>query len=107
MKKNSILDRLRDRTKLETHFKVSNEMAFINLITELGYREEKMWTDEEDEILQKLCDLAQDHTDNLLRQVEKELDKRIDFINKKNPEHKNIIIKELNFLKKHIRYGKK
>lgn len=106
MRNDNILDKLRDRTKLETHFKVSNEMAFINLITELEYREEKMWTDEEDEILKKLCGLAQDHTDNLLRQVEKELDKRIEQLKGSNKEHKDILIEEINYLKRNIRYIK-
>ena len=52
---------------LETKLKVSNEMAFINLIVELGYREDKTWTDEEDELLSKLMSLAGEHTESQLK----------------------------------------
>ncbi len=45
-------------------------MAFINLIVELGYREDKMWTDDENELLSKLCGLAQEHTDSILKDIE-------------------------------------
>ena len=55
---------------LKTRLKVLNEMAFIDLITELGYREEKMWSDEEDELLSKLCKLALKHTENILEEIE-------------------------------------
>ena len=57
------------KTPLESRLKVSNQMAFIDLIVALGYRENKMWTDEEDELLQKLCDLAKKHTDAQLKQI--------------------------------------
>ncbi len=59
---------------LETKIKVGNEMAFINLITELGYRPNKMWTDEENELLSKLLKLAGEHTKRQLKEVEDELD---------------------------------
>jgi hypothetical protein len=55
---------------LKTRLKVSNEMAFINLIVELGYREDKMWTDDENELLAKLCGLAKEHTDSVLKEIE-------------------------------------
>ena len=55
---------------LKTRLKVLNEMAFIDLISELGYREDKMWTDEEDELLSKLCKLAMKHTENILEEIE-------------------------------------
>jgi len=67
--KSEIIDRIRKRTTLKTRLKVLNQMGFIDLITELGYREEKMWTDEEDPLLQKLCDLADIHTDRCLKNV--------------------------------------
>ena len=71
MKKSKNL--IREITKnipLKTRIEVSNEMAFINLITELGYREDKMWTDDENELLSKLCVLAQEHTDSILKDIE-------------------------------------
>jgi len=55
---------------LETELKVLNEMAFIDLLSELGYREDAFWTPEEDDKLHKLCDLAQNHTKNILQIVE-------------------------------------
>lgn len=68
--RSAIVDRIMRRTPLETKLKVSNEMAFITLITELGYREDKMWTPEEDELMAKLCKLANEHTQNQLRSIE-------------------------------------
>lgn len=55
---------------LETRLKVSNEIAFINLLTELGFRESKSWTPEEDEMLGKLCQFAHKHTQHQLEQIE-------------------------------------
>ena len=52
---------------LDSKLRVANEMAFINLIVELGYREDKGWTDEEDELLSKLMKLADDHTESQLK----------------------------------------
>lgn len=54
------LEKILKETPLKTRLKVSTELAFINLITELGYRDNKMWTDDENETLNKLCDLAMD-----------------------------------------------
>ena len=54
---------------LETRIKVLNEMAFINLIVELGYRESKVWTKDEDELLNKLLELADEHTDDILKEI--------------------------------------
>lgn len=55
---------------LKTRIKVANEMAFINLIVELGYREDKMWSDDENELLSRLCGLAKEHTDSILKDIE-------------------------------------
>jgi len=66
--KNTISEIAKD-IPLETRILVANEMAFINLITELGYREDRAWTDDEDELLDKLCDLAKKHTDIILEEI--------------------------------------
>ena len=50
---------------LSTRFRVANQMAFISLLTELGYREDKMWTQDEDEVINKLYGLADKHTADL------------------------------------------
>lgn len=39
----TIVEQLLKRIPLHTRLKVSNEFAFMNLITELGYREDKYW----------------------------------------------------------------
>lgn len=63
-------EKLVKEVPLKTRIKVANEMAFINLIVELGYREDKMWTDDENELLDKICVLAQKHTDSILKDIE-------------------------------------
>ena len=55
---------------LRTRLIVSNQIAFINLITELGYREDKPWGDDENEMLQKLCELAIKHADDILEEID-------------------------------------
>lgn len=64
-----LFNKLLKETSLESRLKVSNETAFINLLTELGFREDKYWSDEENHILEKLCKLAKEHTDNQLETI--------------------------------------
>ena len=64
------LDKIVKRIPIETRIRVSSEMAFINLIVELGYRENKTWSDDEDELLGKLCKLAKEHTDDILKTID-------------------------------------
>ena len=71
--KNKVVDRILMKTGLETKLKVSNQMAFISLTSDMGYREEKMWTDEDEEILHKLCNLADHHTQNQLELIEEHI----------------------------------
>lgn len=68
--KSEIIERIRKRIPLETKLKVANEMAFIDLIVELGYREDKAWTDEEDELLSKLMSLANKHTEDQMKIID-------------------------------------
>jgi len=59
---------------LKIRLKVSNEMAFMDLITELGYREDKMWdeSDEKDnEIFNKLMKLAREHTEYQMNEIQR------------------------------------
>ena len=53
-------------TPLKNRLKVNNEMAFIQLLTVLGYREDKMWEDSENELLSKLCKFADEQTEHQL-----------------------------------------
>ena len=56
-------------TPLDIRIRISTQMAFINLITELGYRENKYWTPDEDELYKKLMDLAENHTQDILQEI--------------------------------------
>jgi len=67
-----IVRKMLDNIDLETKVKVDCEMAFINLITELGYREDKMWTPDEDEQFGKLIYLADKLADEILEEVRKD-----------------------------------
>lgn len=64
-----LIEKIQNRTTLKTKIKVLNEIAFINLIVELGYREDKMWTDEENELLSKIIILAKKHTNNIIKEI--------------------------------------
>jgi hypothetical protein len=64
-----VLDKIADDIPIQTDIKISNQMAFINLIVELGYREDIGWTDEENELLRKLMSLADKHTDSILKKL--------------------------------------
>lgn len=58
---------------LKSRLQVRTEMAFIELITLLGYREDKMWTDskEDNEMLQKIHDLSVQITKDHLESIKK------------------------------------
>ena len=72
--RSKLIDKILKETPLAIRLKVSNEMAFIMLITDLGFREDKMWdeSNEEDNILlAKLMKFAKEHTDNQLKSIER------------------------------------
>lgn len=54
---------------LETTLQVTIEAAFINLITELGYREDKEWTSDENPQMLKLIDLAEDLSRDIIEEL--------------------------------------
>lgn len=58
---------------LKSRLQIRTEMAFIELITLLGYREDKMWTDskEDDEMLQKIHDFSVQITNDHLESIKK------------------------------------
>lgn len=67
---NLISDWLKENpTPLDIRIRVSAQIAFINLITELGYRESKSWTPDEDELLNNLMNLAEKHTQDILQEI--------------------------------------
>lgn len=67
--KRDIINEIRKKCPLRNRLRVLNEIAFISLLTELGFREDKMWSDDEDEMLQKLCDFAEKHTLDQLNEI--------------------------------------
>lgn len=54
---------LRRPASLEDKLKVCNELGFISLLSELGFRDEKPWDDSENELLGRLIDCAKKHTE--------------------------------------------
>ena len=70
MVKSKVFEEILKDIPLDIRFRVASEFAFIDLITELGYREEKMWTKEEDAQLQKLMKLVEKHKDDLLKELQ-------------------------------------
>ena len=55
---------------LDRRIKAETQVAFIRLLSELGYREGG-WTPEEDEKYRKLSELAEKHTTTILQVIEK------------------------------------
>ena len=66
----SIKARLK-QVPLHTRLKVLSEMAFIDLLTRLGYRRDEEWYPEEEEKLQELCNAASEHVDDILKTFDK------------------------------------
>jgi len=69
--KSDIISKILKETPLEIRLNVDNEFAFINLITELGFREDKMWEDCEDPMLRKLIMLANELTKRQIKTIER------------------------------------
>lgn len=67
--KNKDFEERRKKIPLRIRLKVSIQIAFIDLITELGYRPNESWSPEEDELLGKLCRLADKHTEYILDEI--------------------------------------
>lgn len=67
---NKTINKILKETSLETRLKVLNQMAFISLLSELGYRKNEKWKDSEDDLLQKLCSFANKHTKEQLKEIE-------------------------------------
>lgn len=67
--KNSTLTEISRGIPLETRLNVVTQMMFVNLLTKLGYRKDTFWTDEEDELLTKLCVEAKKATALFLKEI--------------------------------------
>lgn len=78
MKKNksNIIKDIVNKTPLDIKLKVTVRMAMIHSLTELGYRENKSWGDDEEEQLYKLYSLADDLSNDIMKLVEHENKKK-------------------------------
>lgn len=68
--RSKIAEKVRKRTPLHTRLEVEAQVAFVDLITILGYREDKVWTREENELLQKISGYSIQHAKNIVKIVE-------------------------------------
>ena len=68
--KDNIIEKILSEIDLRTKLKVNNEFAFVNLLTELGYRKDKLWTDYENDMLDKIFDLASELADTQMEEIE-------------------------------------
>jgi len=70
LKDMSLIDILINQTPLETRLKVDNEMNLIDFLTEIGFRKNKSWTEEENELLEKTINFAKKMTESQLKTIE-------------------------------------
>lgn len=68
---NSAFHEVLKSTPLKTKIKVINKVAFITLLTKLGLRENKVWEDAENEMLDKLTKFSDRHTKRILKEIKK------------------------------------
>jgi hypothetical protein len=67
--RSKVLEKILKETPLEVRLNTSNEMAFIVILTELGFRDGNMWSEADDELLKKLCEFAKKHTKYQLERI--------------------------------------
>ena len=56
---------------LSTRLDVLIEMSIIDIITKLGYREDKYWTDDENDKLSKIIKLSKELRKDILKEIER------------------------------------
>lgn len=54
---------------LRTRIRVINEMELIDALTELGFREDRSWGDDEQELLNKIIEHSSKHTDYIMKEI--------------------------------------
>ena len=79
-----IVDKILENIPVETEIEVENQLAFINLIHKLGYRDEKMWDKTDDHILDKLLGLADAHTKTILSYERKFVENFVNHLKSRN-----------------------
>lgn len=76
--RSEIINKIMDAITIDTKIKIGNQMAFINLIHELGFRENKMWPSDEadhpdNELLKNIILLSDAHTERQMEKINTEL----------------------------------
>lgn len=66
-----IVEKILKETPLDIRLRVPTEMAMIDLLCELSFREDKGWSDEEQPMLDKICECAKKLTDYHLKEIKK------------------------------------
>lgn len=54
-----LLEKIMNEMPLSTHLTVSIQLAMIDLLSAVGFRENKVWTDDEEDILSIIFDSAE------------------------------------------------
>lgn len=54
-----LLEKIMNEIPLSTHLTVSIQLAMIDLLSAVGFRENKMWTDDEEDVLSIIFDSAE------------------------------------------------
>lgn len=71
--KKDVVKRIREKITLETKIRVATEMAFLSLLADSGYREDKAWAFPEDEkLFMKVMSLAHKHSDYIMKLINEE-----------------------------------
>lgn len=65
--RSEILTKLMSEIPLSTTLKVYNQTAFIDFLSEMGVRENKMWTEEEHKLLERLSSFSDNHTKLIIK----------------------------------------
>lgn len=66
MKNEELIDDIIKMTPLKIRLRVSCMINLISAITELGYREEKEWSDEDKHILRKIQSIAEQQAERII-----------------------------------------
>ena len=66
------IERILNETSLDTKIRVTTEADYIMLLTKLGLRENKMWSQDDEELLSKLMEEADKHTDRIMKLMHEE-----------------------------------
>lgn len=64
-----LIEKIMNRIPLSTHLTVSIQLAMIDLLSAVGFRENKMWTDDEEDVLSIICNSAE----RLAKELEEDL----------------------------------